>query len=641
VTASTDEPHVTTSLRSGAVTDGSSEQGEPASRIDLIAENERLRLQLAYARQEAFAWRVHVQGIAESRPVIVGRALASAFGRIAPRGSRRRRWSGKAVEGLLWIRRRGRPVPPYETRRYRQYYAHARVGDSQLRSRAATLAFLERHVTVSAVVVAGKGDLSVTLGSLAAQVYDRLEVVVVAPAALEVTAPVRCVAAQGSVSARLNAGIAEATGEYVCCVLAGDVLAHNAIYDLVVGVQDGSAAAYGDEDRTDARGEHESGHLKPSSFGDETLLSYDVVGAPLLALKATVTAVGGYDEATEPAHFHDLSLRIAEVTRPVHVTGVLLSRPQALDPDPFDAAAATVSVVTRAFERRGHHASVEVGTVLPSVRFKVSPPSPAPSVAIVIPTRDRLDLLKACVESVTTRSTYPNYSIVICDNDSVEEETLAWLKASGHLVVPCPGPFNYASIVNKGVAHTDADFVLTLNNDTTIATVDWLEQLVGLCSLDGVGSVGVKLQYPDGRLQHEGVGIIPMPVHLSRDANYTAVDRWLTSTRDAAAVTGACAIVRTEAWRALGGLDERLAVAFNDVDFCLRLGAAGWRVVYTPDVVLGHRESASRGDLHPPADEALLVARWDLHGAFTDPSMPTVVRQYTTKAELDIPAPGR
>jgi len=159
--------------------------------------------------------------------------------------------------------------------------------------------------------------------------------------------------------------------------------------------------------------------------------------------------------------------------------------------------------------------------------------------------------------------------------------------------------------------------------------------------LDGVGSVGVKLQYPDGRIQHEGVAIIPMPVHLSRDANYEEPDRWLSSTRDAAAVTGACQIVRAAAWAELGGLDEKLAVAFNDVDFGMRLTQAGWRVVYTPEVVVGHHESASRGDLHPPADEALLIARWDLLGEYVDPSMPPAVRQYTTKVELDVPAPGR
>ena len=617
------------------MTDGGSEALEPTPHDALLAENQRLRVQLAFARQESFAWRVHVQGIAESRAVIVGRALATAFGHLAPTGSRRRRWLGKVVEAAMWVRRRGKPVPPYEVRRYRQYYAHARVGESALRSRVATLPFLERHLTVSVVVATGRGDLSVTLGSLAAQVYDRIEVLVVAPGPIELAAPVRSVLCEGSETVRFNAGVEAATGEFVCCLLAGDALAPNAIFDLIVAVQDDSLAAYGDEDRIDARGEHTAGHLKPAAFGRETLYSYDVVGAPLMVSRELFGALRGYDESTTPVAGHDLALRLAEATTKIaHVTGVLLSRPESLDPDPADAAAATVAVVSAAFERVGHHADVEVGTVLPSVRFRVDPPTPEPSVGIVIPTRDRLDLLEACIASVTTRSTYANYSIVICDNDSVEEATLTWLKNCGHLVVPCPGPFNYARIVNEGVAHVDAEFVVTLNNDTTIATPDWLERLVGLCSLDDVGSVGVKLQFPDGRFQHEGVGIIPMPVHLSRDANYGTVDRWLTSTRNAAAVTGACQIVRTEAWRAVDGLDEKLAVGYNDVDFCLRLKGRGWRVVYTPEVLLGHRESASRGDLHPPDDEALLVARWDLLGEHVDPSMPAMVRATTGVVEL-------
>ncbi|HLK46114.1 MAG TPA: glycosyltransferase family 2 protein [Acidimicrobiales bacterium] len=615
---------------------------DPRSREDLVVENQRLKLQLAEARREVFGWRVHVQGIAESRAVIVARVMASSFAKVAPAGSLRRRWTGRTIDALLWLRRRGRPVPPYPVRRYRQYYAHTRPSPAALRSRTVALDYLEDHVAVSVVVVAAGGDLAQTLSTLRAQVYDRTEVVVVAPRAVSVPSPARAIVATGGFESLANAGLAAATGEFACVLRAGDLLAPHALFDLVLAIQDGHDAAYGDEDRYDEVHEHHDGHLKPSSFGRETLCSYDVVGAPLLARTALLLKLGGYDEATSPVAEHDLALRLSEVTdRLAHVDSVLVSRPLAQAPDPADATAATVSIVTRAFERVGATATVTPGELLPSVRYWVDPPTPTPSVAIVIPTRDRLDLLRACLESVERRTTYPNYSIVICDNDSKEPETLEYLAASGHTIVPCPGAFNYARIVNRGVAHTDADFVLTLNNDTTIATPEWLERLVGLCSLPGVGSVGVKLEYPDGRLQHEGVGIIPMPVHLSRDTNYEFVDRWLLSTRDAAAVTGACQIVRSEAWRELGGLDERLAVAFNDVDFGMRLCAAGWRVVYTPEVVLGHRESASRGDLHPPADEALLIARWDLFGEYVDPSMPAAVRQYTTKAEIDVPAPGR
>ncbi len=145
--------------------------------------------------------------------------------------------------------------------------------------------------------------------------------------------------------------------------------------------------------------------------------------------------------------------------------------------------------------------------------------------------------------------------------------------------------------------------------------------MVGLCSLDRVGSVGVKLQ-PRRTAPARGWGIIPMPVHISRDANYPTIDRWLTSTRNAAAVTGACQIVRMAAWHELDGLDEALAVGYNDVDFALRLCAGGWRVVYTPEVVVGHRESASRGNLHPYDDVLGLIARWDLLGTTSTPTPP-------------------
>jgi GT2 family glycosyltransferase len=561
--------------------------------------------------------------------------------RLAPPGSARRKLLRAVARRGVQLRRGDRSADP-GARRYRQYYAHARPAAFQQSSRAALVDYLESHPLVSVVVSEEGGDLAQTLRCIQAQLYDRVEVLVASRRELPGFAASTVVVAKGTEAERLNATIERATGEYLVCLRAGDLPEPHCVFDLVVGVQDGADAAYGDEDLLDRRGQHTGGHLKPAMFGRETLYSYDVIGAPLLVRTELVRSLGGFDPAAAPVLSHDLSLRLAERTdRITHVAGVLLTRPMSTLADPADATAATVAVVRRAFERIGRHATVEPGEVLPSVRYHVAAPTPEPSVAIVIPTRDRLDLLKACVDSVTQRSTYSNYSIVICDNDSKEEATLRWMKDSGLKIVACPGPFNYARIVNRGVSMTDADYVVTLNNDTTIATPDWLERLVGLCSLDKVGSVGVKLQYPDGRLQHEGVGIIPMPVHISRDANYPTIDRWLTSTRDAAAVTGACQIVRMAAWHELDGLDERLAVAFNDVDFGMRLCASGWRVVYTPEVLVGHRESASRGDLHPPEDEALLIERWDLLGDYVDPSMPSMVHQLTTRIELDVPVPGR
>ena len=495
------------------------------------------------------------------------------------------------------------------------------------------------HPTVSVVVAVGAGDLGATIATLDAQVYDRVEVLVAADRPLEAAGAARVAVAEGAREHQVNQAAASAAGEFVLVLDAGDLLEPHAVCDLVEALQGGADGAYGDEDRIDEHGESVWWHLKPAALGPETLLSYDVVGAPLLVRRELWESLGGLDASCAPVAAHDFALRLcARAASLVHVGEVLLSRPETLDADPADAAAATVPVVARALHGLGVAATVAPGDVLPSARFTLAAPTPAPSVAIVIPTRDRLDLLAACVASVERRTTYANYSIVICDNDSASPETHAWLASTPHAVVPCPGPFNYAKIVNRGVAHTDADFVVTLNNDTTVATPDWLERLVGLCSMPGVASVGVKLVFPDGRLQHEGVGIMPLPVHVSRDTNYPRRDRWLTSTRNASAVTGACQIVRSDAWRELGGLDEDLAVGYNDVDFGLRLCAAGWRVVYTPEVVLGHRESATRGNLHPLEDVHRLIARWDLLGGFQDPAVPAAMRFVTSAISLVPPS---
>ncbi len=299
--------------------------------------------------------------------------------------------------------------------------------------------FAESHLTVSVVVLEEGGDLAATLRCLDDQLYDRIEVLVASRRELP-TVTAKVLVAKGGEAERLNAAIAEATGEYVVCLRAGDLPEPHCVFDLVVGVQDGADAAYGDEDVLDGRGRHTGGHLKPAVFGRETLYSYDVVGAPLLVRTALVRSLGGFDPSAVPVISHDLSLRLAERTeRIVHVAGVLLTRPASTLPDPADATAATVGVVRRAFERIGRTASVEPGEVPVSVRYHVAPPTPQPSVAIVIPTRDRLDLLKACVDSVTARTTYSNYSIVICDNDSKEEATLRWMKDSGLKIVACPG----------------------------------------------------------------------------------------------------------------------------------------------------------------------------------------------------------
>jgi len=256
-------------------------------------------------------------------------------------------------------------------------------------------------------------------------------------------------------------------------------------------------------------------------------------------------------------------------------------------------------------------------------------PHPAPKVTLIIPTRNRLNVLKPCIDSLLTKTTYPNFEILIVDNDSDEPETLAYLAevaqepaapteiqppAAEHSenappgqtpaarvrVARFPGDFNFSAINNFGVSQTDAPVVGLLNNDLAVIHGDWLDEMVSHALRPEIGCVGAKLYYPDDRIQHAGVilGIGGVAAHA-----------WQTHPRGSAgqahrnllqqnlsAVTAACLVIRREVYEQVGGLEaDQLKVAFNDVDFCLKVRAAGYRNFWTPYAELYHHESASRG----------------------------------------------
>ncbi|MGB1557372.1 MAG: glycosyltransferase family 2 protein, partial [Oceanococcaceae bacterium] len=259
-------------------------------------------------------------------------------------------------------------------------------------------------------------------------------------------------------------------------------------------------------------------------------------------------------------------------------------------------------------------------------RWRPCLPEPAPMVSVVIPTRDRLDLLRVCVESLRQKTDYPGQiEIIVADNDSAEPATLAWLQqeqARGLRVVPCPGAFNFSRIVNRGVAASQGDLVLLLNNDIEITQADWLREMVVHALRPEVGCVGAKLYYPDGRIQHAGVTIglgnlagHPMRFYPGEDPGYLYR---LLCTQRYRAVTAACLLLRRELFDAVGGLDaEHLAVAFNDVDFCLRVEGLGLHNLWTPHARLIHHESVSRGVDDTPekalryaAESAYLQQTW-------------------------------
>lgn len=248
-----------------------------------------------------------------------------------------------------------------------------------------------------------------------------------------------------------------------------------------------------------------------------------------------------------------------------------------------------------------------------------------PMASIVIPTRDRLDLLRRAVDSLRCFTTVETYELVVVDNGSREPETLAYLAGlragRNTIVLDEPGPFNFSHLANQGVAAARGDVVVLLNNDCEILDGDWLPGLVDAASRPEIGAVGARLLYANDTLQHAGIGIglggeaghrdrkLPRdhPGHLGR----------LCTTHEVSAVTAACLAVRRARYLEVGGFDTALAVAFNDVDFCLRLDAAGYRNLLVPGVVLRHAESASRGRdgdgakrSRFRAEAALFASRW-------------------------------
>jgi GT2 family glycosyltransferase len=227
---------------------------------------------------------------------------------------------------------------------------------------------------------------------------------------------------------------------------------------------------------------------------------------------------------------------------------------------------------------------------------------PVGSVTIVIPFRDRLDLLRNCLRSLR-RSTYRHFDILLLDNGSTCARTLRYLERgqarSRFEVIACPGPFNFSKLCNFGARKASGDFLCFLNNDIEVLSPDWLEQLLRLGNRPDVGAVGATLLYPDGTLQH--AGIIPgeggqwSHAYRGLAQDHPGAQGELRHARSVPAVTGACLLIRRDLFTAMGGFDERFAVTLNDVDLCCRLWACGMKVAITPHARLWHFESLTRG----------------------------------------------
>lgn len=396
-----------------------------------------------------------------------------------------------------------------------------------------------------------------------------------------------------------------APGDWVGFVDAGETWREHALLLLVeAALHFGRCAlVYADEDRLDARGERRDPQFKCGA-NPELLLSHDAIGRAALWRTAALRERRPFDAEPGGPWRHHLALRGTE-GRPsqalVHVPHVLLH----LDAAAAQAPTASVAAVQAHLERQHEAARAEAMPGFDGVRVRFALPSPPPHVTLVIPTRNGLALLRQCVQSILQRTRYPAYDIVIVDNGSDDPACLAWIAEAAQdprvVVRRDDSPFNFASLNNDAIAaQARGEFVALVNNDIEVISPDWLDEMVALAARPGVGAVGARLWYSDGTLQHGGViigiGAGAGHAHKKLERHEPGMMGRAQRLQAFSAVTAACLVVRRSTYDAVRGMDaEAFAVAFNDVDFCLRVRALGLRNVWTPFAELYHHESVTRG----------------------------------------------
>ncbi len=386
---------------------------------------------------------------------------------------------------------------------------------------------------------------------------------------------------------------------------------------------------YSDEDKIGLDGRLVMPFFKPD-WSPDLLDGVNYVCHLLCIRRTLMDQVGGFRSGFDGAQDFDLVLRLTEQARRVgHISKPLYSWRMVEGSTALDTGSkpkahhAGHQALVDALERRFVPGVVEDGAADTThvVRYSVDTEQ---LLTIMIPTRDRVDLLRACVERLECATGGVRYELLIVDNHSSDPDTLTYLDhliTQGHQVVRYPHEFSFARQIDLGALHARGDLLLILNNDALARNNDWLIRMMEQAQRPEVGLVGARLMFPedqrDGRPQHEGIvmGMAGLAYNIDL-GGYMGLDQFV---RNCSSVTAACVMLRTSVLRAVAGMEERLRVAYNDVDFGLRISELGYRVVYTPHAVLEHPESASRGSLHPTEDEEWLMERWGLKGDLREP----------------------
>ena len=426
----------------------------------------------------------------------------------------------------------------------------------------------------------------------------------------------------GHISEASNSALEIASGEYIALLDHDDLLAPHALFEVVKLLNRHPEAdfVYTDEDKVDEQNVHQDPFFKPDWCPDSFLARMYTCHLGVYR-RSLVAEVGNFRVGFEGSQDYDLVLRVTEKTDKIfHIPNVLYhwrihseSTAGESEAKPY-AANAAQKAISEAIARRGEPGKVTTHPVFAgvyTVRYDIKDYK---LVSIIIPTKDLADTLDVCLKSIFSKTTYPNYEVIVIDNGSTEAKTFKcfeyWQQQQPERFkcYTYDVPFNYSQINNYAVEKAEGDYLLFLNNDTEVITSDWIEAMVEQAQRESIGAVGSLLLYPDDTVQHAGVvlgiGGVAGHSHKNFPATVPGYISQLISTNNYSAVTAACLMCRRDVFDEVGGFETKLAIAFNDVDLCLKIVSLGYRNVYLPHVVLYHYESKSRGYENTPAKQA-------------------------------------
>ncbi len=479
---------------------------------------------------------------------------------------------------------------------------------------------LERRPSICIIVDDASGTAANAIGAVKAQVY-----------------PWACLLCTSEVSrdkdaaSRFNAALEACRDEFVAFCDPDEFLAPDACFEVALAHCElpDADVIYGDRDIVGSNGQRAKPLFAPD-WSPETFLSQMYTGRLIFYRREAVVSAGGFRLGFGTALHYDLALRITERSKSIEHRSHMLYHEQEDGREATDQRDAA-RAISSALERRGEQGRVEhpyAGVDSNIVRYSITRPG---RVEIILPTRDLPNFLDSCLTSIFTHTSYQHFRVNVVDNGSVELATAGVLSAwkarepERFRVMRLDQPFNFSRLVNVASRSCDGPYLLLLNNDTEIITADWIEAMLEQAQRTPIGAVGARLLYEDGAVQHAGVvvGSAGLVGHIYRHAapGDPGPGDAIVTVRNYSAVTAACLMVRRDLFEEVAGFDERLAIEFNDVDFCLRLLHLGYRNVYLPHVMLLHYESKSRGAsgssskyARNVADQILFRERWQTSG---------------------------